>query len=55
MIFDGTSMKGWTVSAKSRHSAGSDNKTGGHWEIKLTGRAHAPGRDPAPHATGDYR
>src|SRR5262245_5563283 len=33
-IFDGTSMKGWTVSAKSRHSAESGNKTGGHWEIR---------------------
>jgi hypothetical protein len=32
-IFDGRSMKGWSVSAKSRHSAESGNKTGGHWEI----------------------
>jgi hypothetical protein len=33
-IFDGTSMKGWSISAKSRHSAAGGNKTGGHWEIR---------------------
>jgi hypothetical protein len=33
-IFDGTSIKGWTISAKSRHSRTSDNKTAGHWEIR---------------------
>jgi Domain of Unknown Function (DUF1080) len=32
-IFDGTSMKGWSVGAKSRHSQVSANKSGGHWEI----------------------
>jgi hypothetical protein len=45
-IFDGTSMKGWGVSAKSRHSAESGNKTGGHWEIKdgvLTAHQDTPG------------
>jgi hypothetical protein len=33
-IFDGRSMTGWTVSAKSRHSATSGNKTGGNWQIR---------------------
>jgi hypothetical protein len=45
-IFDGTSMKGWSVSAKSRHSNASGNKTGGHWAIEdgaLTARQDTPG------------
>ena len=33
-IFDGTSMKGWSVSAQSRHSTESGKKSGGHWEVR---------------------
>ena len=33
-IFDGTSLKGWHVSAKSGHSAASGHKSGGKWEVK---------------------
>ena len=33
-IFDGKTMNGWSVSAKSRHSAEGGNKTGGDWQIK---------------------
>jgi hypothetical protein len=45
-IFDGTSMNGWSVSAKSRHSSTSGNKTGGHWEVRdgmLVGHQDMPG------------
>ncbi len=33
-IFDGQSLKGWHVSAKSGHSAKSKNQSGGKWEVK---------------------
>jgi hypothetical protein len=45
-IFDGTSMKGWTVSARSRHSSTSKNQSGGRWEIRdgvLIGSQDIPG------------
>lgn len=45
-IFDGTSMKGWSVTAKSRHSSTSGNQTGGHWEVRdgqVIGRQDIPG------------
>jgi hypothetical protein len=45
-IFDGTSMNGWSVSAKSRHSSTSGNQTGGHWEVRdgmLSGHQDMPG------------
>lgn len=45
-IFDGTSMRGWSVSAKSRHSNASQNRSGGRWEIRdgvLIGSQDVPG------------
>jgi hypothetical protein len=33
-IFDGKSLKGWHVSAKSGHSNTSKNKSGGKWEVE---------------------
>ena len=33
-IFDGKSLDGWTVSAKTGHSRTSKNKSGGKWEVK---------------------
>ncbi|MCC7009599.1 MAG: DUF1080 domain-containing protein [Acidobacteria bacterium] len=45
-IFDGRSMNGWSVSAKSRHSSVSGNKTGGAWQIRdgvLLGTQDVPG------------
>ncbi len=39
-IFDGSTLGGWHVSAKTGHSRASGNKTGGKWEVKegaLTG------------------
>src|SRR5258708_358630 len=33
-IFDGKSLKGWHVSAKSGHSSTSKNKSGGNWRIE---------------------
>jgi hypothetical protein len=33
-IFDGKSLDGWTVSAKTGHSKTSKNKSGGKWEVK---------------------
>jgi len=45
-LFDGTSMKGWHVSAKTGHSGTSDHKSGGKWEIvdgAITGSQDIPG------------
>jgi hypothetical protein len=45
-IFDGTSMRGWSVSAKSRHSNVSQNQSGGRWDIRdgvLIGSQDVPG------------
>jgi hypothetical protein len=33
-IFDGKTLDGWTVSAKTGHSRTSKNKSGGKWEVK---------------------
>ena len=33
-IFDGKSLKGWTISAKTGHSAASKGKTGGKWVVE---------------------
>lgn len=33
-IFDGQTLKGWHVSAKTGHSAASKNKTGGKWVVE---------------------
>jgi hypothetical protein len=46
VIFDGTSLKGWHVSAKSGHSSASKNMTGGKWEVKdgaIVGTQDVPG------------
>jgi len=43
---DGTSLKGWHVSAKSGHSGTSKNKSGGKWEVvdgAITGSQDIPG------------
>jgi Domain of Unknown Function (DUF1080) len=45
-IFDGKSLKGWHVSAKSGHSKKSENKTGGLWQVKdgaIVGSQDIPG------------
>ena len=45
-IFDGTSLKGWHVSAKTGHSGSSGNKSGGKWEVKdgaIVGSQDIPG------------
>jgi hypothetical protein len=46
VLFDGTSLKGWHVSAKSGHSRTSQNTSGGKWEIKdgaIVGSQDVPG------------
>jgi hypothetical protein len=45
-IFDGKSLDGWKVSAKTGHSRASMNKTGGKWEAKdgsIVGSQDVPG------------
>src|SRR5262249_18274980 len=45
-IFDGKSLDGWHVSAKSGHSAKSGNKTGGRWVVEdgaIVGSQDVPG------------
>ena len=45
-IFDGKTLAGWRVSAKSGHSGKSGNTTGGRWEVKdgaITGTQDLPG------------
>jgi hypothetical protein len=45
-IFDGKTLKGWHVSAKSGHSDKSGHKTGGNWRIEdgaITGSQDIPG------------
>jgi Domain of Unknown Function (DUF1080) len=45
-IFDGSSMKGWRLSANSAHSRTSDNKSPGRWELRdgaIVGSQDLPG------------
>ena len=45
-IFDGKTLKGWHVSAKTGHSGVSKNKSGGKWEVvdgAITGSQDVPG------------
>ncbi len=45
-IFDGKSLDGWHISAKSGHSGKSKNKSGGKWVVKdgyITGTQDEPG------------
>jgi hypothetical protein len=45
-IFDGKTLKGWHVSAKSGHSGASKHKTGGRWQVEngaITGSQDIPG------------
>jgi hypothetical protein len=45
-LFDGSSLKGWHVSAKTGHSGASGHKSGGKWEIvdgAITGSQDIPG------------
>jgi hypothetical protein len=45
-IFDGKSLKGWTVSAKTGHSRASKNASGGRWDVKdgaIVGSQDVPG------------
>lgn len=45
-IFDGKSLKGWTVSAKTGHSGTSKNKSGGRWVVEegaIVGSQDVPG------------
>ena len=44
-IFDGKTLKGWHVSAKTGHSGTSKNKSGGKWEVvdgAITGSQDVP-------------
>ena len=44
-IFDGKTLKGWHVSAKSGHSSASKHKTGGRWQVEdgaITGSQDIP-------------
>lgn len=46
VLFDGQSMKGWHISAKSGHSKVSGNQTGGNWVIEdgaIVGSQDMPG------------
>jgi hypothetical protein len=45
-LFDGKTIKGWTISAKTGHSGASKNKSGGKWEVEdgaITGTQDIPG------------
>jgi hypothetical protein len=45
-LFDGKTLEGWKVSAKSGHSRASENKSGGRWEVKdgaIIGSQDKPG------------
>ena len=45
-IFDGKTLKGWHVSAKTGHSRASKNKSGGHWVVEdgaIVGSQDIPG------------
>lgn len=45
-IFDGKTLKGWTISAKTGHSNASKNKSGGKWVVEdgtITGTQDIPG------------
>jgi hypothetical protein len=45
-IFDGTTLKGWHVSAKSGHSRASKNQSGGRWVVEdgaIVGSQDVPG------------
>jgi len=45
-IFDGKTLKGWTVSAKTGHSGPSKNKSGGKWVVEdgaIVGSQDVPG------------
>ncbi len=45
-IFDGKTLKGWHVSAKTGHSRASKNKSGGNWKVEggaITGSQDIPG------------
>ncbi len=45
-IFDGKTLDGWKVSAKTGHSGTSKNKSGGKWEVKdgaIVGSQDIPG------------
>src|SRR5262245_57049577 len=45
-LFDGKSLAGWKVSAKSGHSRASKNKTGGRWVVEdgvIVGSQDTPG------------
>lgn len=46
VIFDGKTLKGWTVSAKTGHSGTSKNKSGGRWVVEdgaIVGSQDVPG------------
>jgi hypothetical protein len=45
-VFDGKTLTGWKVSAKTGHSGTTKNKSGGRWEVKdgaITGSQDVPG------------
>jgi hypothetical protein len=59
-IFDGKTLKGWHVSAKTGHSGASKNTTGGKWVVEngaITGSQDIPGNGGiiiTDEAYGDY-
>lgn len=56
-IFDGSSLKGWHVSAQSGHSRTSQNKSGGKWVIEngaIVGSQDVPGNGGLVLTDADY-
>ena len=56
-IFDGKTLKGWKVSAKTGHSRASKNTSGGKWEVMdaaITGSQDVPGNGGIILTENDY-
>ena len=56
-VFDGQSLKGWTVSAKSGHSRASKQKSGGKWVVEngaIVGSQDVPGNGGIIHTDKVY-
>jgi hypothetical protein len=57
-LFDGKTLKGWKISAKSGHSAASKNKTGGKWVVErgaIHGSQDIPGNGGILITTKEYK
>lgn len=56
-LFDGKTLTGWTVSAKSGHSRASDNKSGGRWVVEdgaIVGTQDVKGNGGIIHTDKEY-